>query len=210
MLLASIAGYEVGIRTAESMGRSHYHTFHTTSTIGTVAAAVAVGKLLGLDSRQMLSALGTAGEQASGVWSFMRSGAGDTKQVHSARAAADGLLSAYLARDGVGGAVDVVDGSGGLMESMAGDDVDAARLSDGLGERWAVLETSCKFHACCRHTHPAADALLDAMEKHGIEDPTAEIRSVVARVHQVAIDVLGPVDAGPPPKTDWCTPPSSA
>src|SRR5690606_1627826 len=60
-----------------------------------------------------------------------------------------------------------------------------------LGERWALAETSFKFHASCRHTHPAADALLEAMRMHrlGADD----IESVVARVHQGAIDVLGPV-----------------
>ncbi|ROV88863.1 hypothetical protein VMCG_10196 [Cytospora schulzeri] len=201
MLLASIAGYEVGVRIAESMGRSHYQTFHTTSTMGTIAAAVAVGKLLNLDYEQMLSALGTAGAQASGIWAFMRSGAGDTKQLHSAHAAANGLLSAYMARDGLKGAPDIIEGPGGLMKSLARDDVDATRLTDGLGERWAVLETSFKYHACCRHTHPAADALLDAIEKHGIKDPMTGIKGVVAHVHQVALDVLGPVDAAPPPKT---------
>jgi 2-methylcitrate dehydratase PrpD len=30
------------------------------------------------------------------------------------------------------------------------------RLVDRLGSRWALLETSFKLHASCRHTHPAA------------------------------------------------------
>ena len=44
LLLASVAGYEAGIRIGEFMGRSHYRIFHTTATVGTLAAAVAVGK----------------------------------------------------------------------------------------------------------------------------------------------------------------------
>jgi 2-methylcitrate dehydratase PrpD len=47
-LTASIAGYEAGIRIGEFLGRSHYKIFHTTGTAGTIAAAVATGKLLGL------------------------------------------------------------------------------------------------------------------------------------------------------------------
>lgn len=202
MLLASIAGYEAGIRIAEALGRSHYRIFHTTATVGTLAAALAVGKLLGFDHDRMVSALGTAGTQTSGLWEFMRSGAGDSKQLHCAHAAANGLLSAYLVRDGLQGARDVIEGEAGLLKGLAQDDVDSARLADRLGERWAVLETSFKYFACCRHTHPSADALLDAIAKHGIEDPSRDIKSVVAHVHQGAIDVLGPVDAGPaPPKT---------
>ena len=32
-------------------------------------------------------------------------------------------------------------------------DSDAAKLADGLGTRWALAETSFKYHASCRHTH---------------------------------------------------------
>lgn len=128
----------------------------------------------------------------------MRSGAGDSKQLHCAHASANGLLSAYLARDGVVGAMDVMEGEAGLLRGMGGGDIDATKLADGLGSRWAVLETSFKFHACCRHTHPAADALLDAIAKAGIREPLREVKRVVAHVHQGAIDVLGPVDAAGP------------
>mgnify|MGYP001212172590 CR=1 FL=1 len=37
-LLAVVAGYEVGIRVGEFLGRSHYRIFHTTGTAGTLAA----------------------------------------------------------------------------------------------------------------------------------------------------------------------------
>ena len=40
------------------------------------------------------------------------------------------------------------------------DSVTPSSLSDGLGHRWGLLETSLKFHASCRHTHPGADAFL--------------------------------------------------
>ncbi len=46
LLTAAVAGYEVGIRVGEFLGRSHYKVFHTTGTAGTVAAAAAAGRLL--------------------------------------------------------------------------------------------------------------------------------------------------------------------
>lgn len=70
-------------------------------------------------------------------------------------------------------------------------DADPEKLVEGLGERWAVLETSFKYHASCRHTHPAADALLQGMEEHRLA--SGGIARVRARVHAAAIDVLGPV-----------------
>ena len=102
-ITASVAGYEAGIRIGEFLGRSHYKIFHTTGTAGTVAAAVAVGRLLKLNTEQMLHAIGSAGTQAAGLWEFLRDAA-DSKQLHTAHAAASGLTSAYLAQDGFTGA----------------------------------------------------------------------------------------------------------
>ena len=79
MITAAVAGYEVGIRIGEFLGRSHYKIFHTTGTAGTVAAAVTVGKLLKLDVEQMLNAIGSGGTQAAGLWEFLRDAA-DSKQ----------------------------------------------------------------------------------------------------------------------------------
>jgi len=189
LLAAVVAGYEVGIRVGEFLGRSHYVTFHTTATAGTLAAAAAVGRLLQLSPAQMLDAFGSAGTQSAGVWEFLRDAA-DSKQLHCAHAAAAGLMSAYLAQDGFTGARRVLEGAQGLGVGMS-TDADPAKLVDGLGTRWTLAETSFKFHASCRHTHPAADALQQVMREHGLSH--ADLERVLTHVHQGAIDVLGRV-----------------
>ena len=189
LLLASVAGYEAGIRIGEFLGRSHYRIFHTTATVGTLAAAVAVGKLLDFNEEQFINLLGSAGTQAAGLWEFLRDAA-DSKQLHTAKAAADGLLAAYLTADGLTGARNILEGDQGLAAGMSSD-AEPGKLSAGLGRRWALVETSFKFHASCRHTHPAADALLDVMQREGLS--AAQISQVQTHVHQGAIDVLGRV-----------------
>jgi 2-methylcitrate dehydratase PrpD len=190
LILAAVAGYEAGIRIGEFLGRSHYTIFHTTGTVGTLAAAVTVGKLLNFSADEFMHVLGSAGTQAAGLWEFLRDGA-DSKQLHTAKAAADGLLAAYMTADGLTGAQHIFDGHQGMAAGMS-HDADPARLNDRLGTRWALSETSFKFHASCRHTHPAADALQHIMREHDLQHD--EIDSVVTHVHQAAIDVLGPVD----------------
>ena len=189
LITAAVAGYEVGIRVGEFLGRSHYRIFHTTGTAGTLAAGAAVGHLLGLDAAAMRHAFGSAGTQSAGLWEFLRSAA-DSKQLHTAHATAAGLTAAYLAHDGFTGAADILEGAQGMAAGMS-KDADPARLDDGLGTRWATAETSFKWHASCRHTHPAADALLAVMRSHHLVP--GDLERVVARVHQGAIDVLGPV-----------------
>ncbi|EER58054.1 MmgE/PrpD family protein, partial [Acidovorax delafieldii 2AN] len=132
---------------------------------------------------------GSAGTQSAGLWEFLRTAA-DSKQLHTAHAAAAGLMAAYLAKDGFTGAQDIFTGPQGLAAGMSSD-ANPAKLTEGLGTRWATAETSFKWHASCRHTHPAADALQRVMREHGLAP--ADIAQVTCHVHQGAIDVLGPV-----------------
>ena len=99
-------------------------------------------------------------------------------------------MAAWLAKDGFTGAAQILEGPQGMAAGMSSD-ADPAKLTDGLGTRWATAETSFKHHACCRHTHPAADALLQVMQANDLKP--ADVAHVVTHVHQGALDVLGPV-----------------
>ena len=88
------------------------------------------------------------------------------------------------------GAQHILEGKQGLAAGMSSDAV-PSKLVDRLGTRWALAETSFKYHASCRHTHPAADALLQVILAHKLKP--SDITKVETLVHQGAIDVLGPV-----------------
>lgn len=193
-LTAAIVGYETGIRVGEFLGRSHYVHFHTTATVGTIAAAAAISNLIKLDEEKVGHAMGTAGTKAAGLWEFL-SDAADSKQVHTAGAASAGLMAAYSAEFGITGAKRIFDGAHGMGAAMSKDS-EPFKLSDGLRTRWATIETSYKWHSSCRHTHPAADALLKCMAENDLK--SSDITQVTAHVHQGAIDVLGAVKV---PKT---------
>jgi 2-methylcitrate dehydratase PrpD len=137
----------------------------------------------------MVNAFGSAGTQAAGLWEFLKDAA-DSKQLHTAKAASNGLLAAYLAADGFTGAKDIFEGAKGMGAGMSTQTY-PDKLVVGLGKRWALIETSFKYHASCRHTHPAADALLQVIQREKLVPN--DIETVVTHVHQAAIDVLGPV-----------------
>jgi len=136
-----------------------------------------------------LNAFGSAGTQSAGLWEFLRDAA-DSKQLHTAHAAGCGLTAAYRARAGFTGARRILEGAQGMAAGMSRD-ADPVKLIDRLGSRWTLAETSFKFHASCRHTHPAADALLQVMRSRELR--AGDVARVTALVHQGAIDVLGPV-----------------
>ncbi|HKS69453.1 MAG TPA: MmgE/PrpD family protein, partial [Ktedonobacterales bacterium] len=86
----------------------------------------------------------------------------------------------------------ILEGEQGMAAGMSSD-ADPAQLTAELGMRWAILETSFKYHASCRHTHPSADALLQLMREHHLA--ATDIARVRAHVYQAAIDVLAPAAA---------------
>src|SRR5215213_9384654 len=156
LISASVAGYETGVRVGSYLGRSHYKVFHTTGTAGTLAAAAAVSHLLGTDEEVMLHALGSAGTQAAGLWEFLRDAA-DSKQLHTAKAASDGLLAAYLARDGFTGATRILEGDQGLAVGMSSDALLEAMGEHGLGADQIAGVRACVHGAAIDVLGPVSD-----------------------------------------------------
>jgi len=131
--------------------------------------------------------LGTAGTQAAGLWEFLVDGA-MSKQLHPAKAAADGLLSALLAEQGFTAASRIFEGEKGFAQAMA-EECNLDRLIKGLGtEPPRVLSTSFKAHAACYHIHSAIDAVMEIRRKHSLRP--ADVKSVRIALYPAALDLL--------------------
>ncbi|HOH09832.1 MAG TPA: MmgE/PrpD family protein [Bacillota bacterium] len=186
--LTSIAvGYEVGIRVGTAAGATHYTRWHTTGTCATFGACAAVGYLLGLTPEQMAWALGNAGSQAAGLWQFLDDGA-MTKPLHSGKAAMNGLLAALAAKNGFTGPDNILEGRKGFLAATSLDAKPSA-LTEGLGERWQLMDVSIKPYASCRHSHPQIDVALEISRKDGFRPE--EVSAVKIRTYRTAKDVAG-------------------
>jgi len=217
-LSAAVAGYEVMLRVGEALGPEHYAVFHTTGTAGTIGAAVATGRLLGLDEERMLWALGNAGSQAAGLWQFLADGA-MTKQLHTAKAAFNGMLAACLAAEGFTGPTDILLGDAGMLSAMTAAGVGVSGRAAPTQKGWRdallqglqavddksgavvvrdykTLEVSFKCHASCRHTHPSVDALLKVVNEHGLE--AGDLERIRAFVYSGAWERLKDVEMANP------------
>lgn len=188
LITASVAGYDVACRIGAFLGPSHYAKFHTTATAGVYGAAAAAARVLRLDAAQTLSALGTAGTQAAGLWQFLVD-ATHGKQVHTAKAGFDGVLAAYAARAGLLGTADVLEGVNGMAAAMVPGKASPDALTAGLGAAYSITQSSFKWHASCRHTHGSADGLLKIMCDNGLS--AGDIERVDCHVYAAALDVLG-------------------
>ncbi|MBN2032026.1 MAG: MmgE/PrpD family protein [Deltaproteobacteria bacterium] len=194
-LLSAIAvGYEAAIRIAVVVGPSHYRFWHTTGTCGTFGAAAGAARLLGLNEEQTVSAFGSAGTQAGGLWEFLTNNA-MSKQLHPGKAAFNGLLSALLAQKGFTGAGKILEGEKGFFKATS-QDFDESRCLKGLGTEWMFERNSIKYHASCGHTHSAIDAVLQATR--GLTFDPADIEEVSVLVYQGSLDLLSNIEPSTP------------
>jgi 2-methylcitrate dehydratase PrpD len=168
LIAALVAGYEINCRIDSAVYPGlRNRGFHATGVVGTFGAAVAAGKLMGLDEEQMVNALGLAGIQAAGLEEWLTSG-DMSKRLHAGKAAMNGVLAAMLAREGYTGPSTVFEGKYGLLSTHA-DSFDTARLTEKLGEEYKLMGCKFKPYACCHELCPPITMALEMKKKHSIK-----------------------------------------
>ncbi|MGG1558611.1 MmgE/PrpD family protein [Geobacillus thermoleovorans] len=185
LITAVAIGYDVCFRIGEAVSPSHYDYWHNTATCGTFGAAAAAAKLLDLTLEQTIHALGNAGTQAAGLWEFIEDGA-MSKQLHTGKAAMNGVLAAILAKKGFTAAKKILEGKRGFFRAMARD-ADETKITQGLGETFKIKENSFKIHASCRHTHPAIDLALEIVKERGVMPD--QIERIQVKGYRAVLDI---------------------
>lgn len=170
LLHAFVLGVEAECRIGNAVSPGHYRRgWHITATCGVFGSAVAAGKLLGLDARAMLWALGNASAQSSGLvetLGFM------AKSLGVGNAARNGLLSALLAAAGFDGPARPLEGPRGFLSVMNGGDLELSEITEGLGSRWELLKNTYKPYPCGVVLNPVIDGCL-ALHARGDCPPDA-------------------------------------
>ena len=187
-LLSYILGLEVMIRIGESfLGKSYYQGFHPTGTCGVFGAAASCAKVMGLDVERTKYALGIAGSFASGTQECTGEGAWQ-KPLQAGHPAMGGVLAASLAEKRFIGAGTVFDGPNGLIRAFSfKDQFDYGRITETLGKKWEMKDTSIKMYACCRFCGPVFDCALD-LYRQGVRSDN--VKKVVAKVGDFSIKML--------------------
>jgi 2-methylcitrate dehydratase PrpD len=167
LLDAFIVGFEIEGRLGRTMNPRHYQRgWHCTATLGTIGAAAAVARLLGLSGEQTGHALAIAASEASGLKENFGT---MVKPLHAGLAARNGVLAAQLAKAGMVASAAAIDGPQGFLAAMDSQRPSLAEAAADLGSRWEILETgiTVKLYPSCAGTHPTLDALLDLKRRDG-------------------------------------------
>jgi 2-methylcitrate dehydratase PrpD len=159
LIEALAAGYEVSCRVGAALGPTGYDRgFHLTAVAGVFGAVVAVAKVRKLSAQVIANALGLAGSRACGSMQYLENGAWN-KRLHPGFGARDALFAVELASAGVIGASAALEGKLGLLHGYSNAPV-PEWLTDGLGEKWILLETAIKPYPSCRFAHSPIDLAL--------------------------------------------------
>jgi 2-methylcitrate dehydratase PrpD len=195
LLAAIVAAYEVGARIGEAVNPSSYHYWHTTGIVAPFCSAIAVGKLIGLNSTEMLHAFGNAGTQAAGLWEFLEDGA-MSKALHTANGTLCGMRAAELAKLGLTGASKILEGRRGLINAIA-PSFRLEALTESFAGPYKIMTNSFKPYACCRHIHSAVYAVEKALAEQDLK--AGDVDHIEDRTYRTAAELTD----NPSPATSY-------
>jgi 2-methylcitrate dehydratase PrpD len=163
VIAAFVAGYETACRLGAAVRPGHYDRgFHSTGTIGSIGAAAACARLLGLGAEATAAALGIAGTQAAGLKSQFGT---MCKPFHAGKAAQNGLLAARLARRGFTSRPDLLECEQGFAATHGPDFAPAAALVEPEGG-FHLFANLFKYHAACYLTHAPIECARRLRAQH--------------------------------------------
>lgn len=183
---ALVLGVETELRIGNAVYPNHYDVgWHITGTAGVFGSAVAAGKLLGLDERQMTWAIGLAASQPVGLRESFGS---MNKSFNPGRAAANGLFAAFLASKNFTSSDRMIEAKRGWANTVSTKQ-DYAQITDGLGSRYETRLNTYKPFACGIVMHPAIDAAIRLRDANHLT--ADEIARVDLRVNPLVIELTG-------------------
>lgn len=162
-----------------------------TGVSGGIGAAVAAGKLLGLDQASLAAAIGIAASQAAGLREFNGTMCMCLMPAHAAQT---GLRAALLAQGGIASSMHSLEAKYGFTRMFA-KEAHLASLIDGLGDKFEILSNTYKPYPCGIVINPIVDACLELKSQHDLKADAIEL--IQLRVNPMVLvltDLRHPTD----------------
>lgn len=183
-LKAVILGYDMFARVGRMVNPTHYRYWHTTGTVGTLAATAAASSILKLDAEQVNNALGIACTSAGGL---VESFGTHAKAINIALACQNGVDAATLASLGMTGSHSALMGKKGFTAATCTDPHPDNLLNPS--ENSLVSDTAFfKKYSSCGHTNSPLDGLVSLMEQHPDIKPE-NVSSVTVRTYKISVEI---------------------
>ncbi len=196
-LTALVLGTEIAARINSV---SDYDGFDPTGVCSIFAATAVAGRILRLNSQQMLNALALGFNKAGGSFQSNIDGSLAVRVIQGF-VSQGGIICAQLAHRGITGPKNFLEGTYGYFHLYAKDKCDPQALIGELGKRFEINKTIFKKYPSCGCTLASTDAALDLVKE---KDLIAEnIAHVDIKVSPYAYKLGGhPFEVGDNPKVN--------
>jgi 2-methylcitrate dehydratase PrpD len=168
---AVILGYDIGTRALHACGgiftakkRHHLHG----DFLYALGAAVAAGRILGLDPVRHGHAMALVTFQANGLIALFSEQRHVSKSFSNGQYAFAGVNAALMAAAGLEGCDDVIGGRDGVLDAW-GVENGAHLVTRGLGQDYAVMGANFKFLNAGYPIHTAVEAATALVAEHKID-----------------------------------------
>jgi 2-methylcitrate dehydratase PrpD len=195
LIPALVAGYEAGgLLEGAFAGNTTPAGFRSTATYGSIAAAAAASRLMGLDAATTAAALANAASFSGGILQSFADGT-DEWRYQPGIAARNGLTAAALARAGSVSAPHALEGKAGFVKGFAGVEA-SADLAASLGRDWATLRVTFKPYPVCAFNQTPVTGALKLRETLNGEMPSAvRVRMNPYETGYAGMDAVGPFNS---------------
>ena len=209
LLTALVAGYEVEARIAgDFIPTTQARGFRSSPVYGTLGAAVATGKLIGLNEDQLVTALALACTFTGGTTEGQRSGGGEM-MFHEPNATRSGIMAALLAEENLQGSETALEGDAGFYHAFTGNNqgnltytfmgplqTSLPEVVADLGSRWELMQVTPKIYPTAGFNCPVIE--LMARLHAGNPMPPDQVESITVEMNW--LETLYPSPAFPSPQ----------
>lgn len=197
LLTALITGTELSARINSI---SIYDGFDPTGICSIFATTAIAGRLLHLDSNQMLNALALSFNRSGGSFQSNIDGSLAVRVIQGL-VSQSGIICAQLAKRGITGPKNFMEGIYGYFHLFAKDKFNKEALVEDLGKRFEMVKTIFKKYPSCGCTLSSTDAILDLLKEKEISPE--EIDHIEVKVPPYCYKLVGhPFEIGENPKVN--------
>jgi 2-methylcitrate dehydratase PrpD len=196
LIAAIVCGYEAGIRVGAATLNSYFAKlgFRPSGVFGGFGSASAAGKLLGLNLKQMIHAIGLAANSGGGLMAWANEGTDDL-MYQNGLASRNGVLASVLAKNGAVSPHRIFEINGGYCRAYGGTVEGMEKIAEGGHDHYKIEEVYYKAIPACAFVQSAARASLQIVEQpdfHVDAIEKVEVRIFPQGKHYPGLDYCGP------------------
>ncbi|MFQ5491004.1 MAG: MmgE/PrpD family protein [Phycisphaerae bacterium] len=187
LIVGIVLGHEMEMRFCEAGDPGIREKGWHHATLTAFVSPMVAGRMLGLSPGQIQDAIGIAASHSCTFGAVTAGKLTMMKNTVDPMATQAGVRAALLAQKGYGGPEHVVDGKEGLTHCM-GPAWHLERLTDGLGERFKIVDCGMKAFPIEALTHSPLTATLRLVEQHDIKPE--QVAKITVETIARAADIL--------------------